>query len=120
MPKTFFLRLTPPCCRLGELPAENKVVVIVVVAVVVVDEDVVDDFPVLYRLVADSGSFQLRTKEETEAAHDLLSLSRSLPPLPCPGISCVVCVCVLLCPGISWKTCPDILIKILLQALPSR
>lgn len=30
-------------------------------------------------------SFQFRTKEETEAAHDLLSLSRSLPPLPCPG-----------------------------------
>ena len=28
---------------------------------------------------------QYRTKEETEAAHDLLELSRSLPPLPCPG-----------------------------------
>ena len=98
MPITFFSRLTPPCCRLGELPAENEVVVvIVVVAVVVVDEDVVDVFPVLYRLVADSGSFQLRTKEETEAAHDLLSLSRSLPPLPCPGISCVLCVCVCVC-----------------------
>ena len=26
-----------------------------------------------------------RTKEETEAAHDLLELSRSLPPLPCPA-----------------------------------
>jgi DNA-directed RNA polymerase subunit RPC12/RpoP len=31
--------------------------------------------------------FQYRTKEETEAAHDLLELSRSLPPLPCPGIA---------------------------------
>ena len=99
-----------PCCRLRELPAENEFVVVIavifVVAVVVVDEDVVDVFPVLYRLVADSGSFQLRTKEETEAAHDLLSLSRSLPPLPCPGI--------------SWKICQDVLIEILLQALPSR
>jgi len=31
--------------------------------------------------------FQYRTKEETEAAHDLLELSRSLPPLPCPGVA---------------------------------
>ena len=27
----------------------------------------------------------VRTKEETEAAQDLLELSRSLPPLPCPA-----------------------------------
>ena len=32
-----------------------------------------------------SGLTVHRTKEETEAAHDLLELSRSLPPLPCPA-----------------------------------
>ncbi|KAJ8866195.1 hypothetical protein PR048_033719 [Dryococelus australis] len=30
--------------------------------------------------------FRLRSPEETEAAHDLLELSRSLPPLPAPGV----------------------------------
>jgi hypothetical protein len=29
--------------------------------------------------------FRLRSAEETEVAHDLLELSRSLPPLPPPG-----------------------------------
>ncbi|KAK9499955.1 hypothetical protein O3M35_002888 [Rhynocoris fuscipes] len=31
--------------------------------------------------------FRLRSVEETEAAHDLLELSRSLPPLPAPGVT---------------------------------
>ncbi|GLV42756.1 scratch [Carabus blaptoides fortunei] len=30
--------------------------------------------------------FRIRSVEETEAAHDLLSLSQSLPPLPAPGV----------------------------------
>lgn len=30
--------------------------------------------------------FRMRSAEETEAAHDLLSLSQSLPPLPAPGV----------------------------------
>ncbi|XP_054276922.1 transcriptional repressor scratch 2-like [Macrosteles quadrilineatus] len=30
--------------------------------------------------------FRMRSVEETEAAHDLLELSRSLPPLPAPGV----------------------------------
>jgi hypothetical protein len=29
--------------------------------------------------------FRMRSAEETEVAHDLLELSRSLPPLPPPG-----------------------------------
>ncbi|XP_044254799.1 zinc finger protein 628-like [Tribolium madens] len=35
---------------------------------------------------ADSPIFRTRSAEETEAAHDLLSLSQSLPPLPAPGV----------------------------------
>ena len=42
-------------------------------------------FPLLMHHSSDQDNFLFRTKEETEAAHDLLSLSRSLPPLPCPG-----------------------------------
>ncbi|XP_064213044.1 zinc finger protein with KRAB and SCAN domains 1 [Tribolium castaneum] len=34
----------------------------------------------------DSPIFRTRSAEETEAAHDLLSLSQSLPPLPAPGV----------------------------------
>lgn len=34
--------------------------------------------------------FRVRTIEETEAAHDLLELSRSLPPLPAPGVAPVL------------------------------
>ncbi|GFG32443.1 hypothetical protein Cfor_02541 [Coptotermes formosanus] len=33
--------------------------------------------------------FRLRSVEETEAAHDLLELSRSLPPLPAPSVATV-------------------------------
>ena len=35
--------------------------------------------------IPNSAQFPHRTKEETEAAHDLLELSRALPPLPCPA-----------------------------------
>ncbi|XP_067002192.2 transcriptional repressor scratch 2-like [Anabrus simplex] len=45
--------------------------------------------PVHTEVLAHDGGipiFRLRSVEETEAAHDLLELSRSLPPLPAPGV----------------------------------
>ncbi|XP_044733239.1 zinc finger protein 480-like [Chrysoperla carnea] len=37
-----------------------------------------------------SSLFRTRTAEETEAAHDLLSLSQSLPPLQAPGVITII------------------------------